>query len=84
MGLSVRVAGNTVYAQMHARARRICGDSHELALHNVPITITITITIDQLTNQNYYLTKFCLLAKFKVASDMLQTHSIHYYKHATN
>jgi hypothetical protein len=29
---------------MHARARRICGDSHELALRNVPITITITIT----------------------------------------
>jgi hypothetical protein len=45
MGLSVRVAGNTVYAQMHARARRICGDSHELALRNVPITITITVTL---------------------------------------
>jgi hypothetical protein len=42
MGLSVQVAGNTVYAQMHARVRRICGDSHELALRNVPITITIT------------------------------------------
>jgi hypothetical protein len=31
-----------VYAQMHARVRRICGDSHELALRNVQITITIT------------------------------------------
>jgi hypothetical protein len=44
MGLGVRVAGNTVYSQMHARARRISGDSHELALRNVPITITV-ITI---------------------------------------
>jgi hypothetical protein len=43
MGLSVRVAGNTVYTQMHARAWRICGGSHEIALRNVPISIT-TIT----------------------------------------
>jgi hypothetical protein len=42
MGLSVRVAGNTVYAPMHARARRICSALHGSALGNVLITITFT------------------------------------------
>jgi hypothetical protein len=41
IGLSVRVAGNTMYAQMQARAWRICSDSHRSVL----ITITIIVSI---------------------------------------
>jgi hypothetical protein len=42
-GLNLRVAGNTVYAQMHDRTGAFAVRLHGNALGNVLITITITI-----------------------------------------